>query len=781
MIRGRMPASWKWLAVLCICCGSELRLSLAKSETLSSVPTGVTINNDLFSVRYFGETHTVQIWRKTIKVLETEPPQHPPLEVRTTVVSTLLGKGNAIEICDHLGDTQQFIVYPQLPFVFLQTCLANSDKKVRIVDQVVPLDATLFLENYPEQWHVLAHNGLFEADRPQTTYCWLALAKPRVREGIVLGWLTHHRGSGIVETVASQDKLGLRARCEYGTLQVPAGAKVSGEILAVAWFEDVLDGLETYADLAARINDVTLPDKVPCGYCTWYSSPHGGSSDERHLAEFAQFCQDRNLKDYGFDVIQIDDHWQNGLSRKGPRGDYTRHRPDGPYPGGMKAVADRVRYCGFTPGLWFIPFAWNHREPIFQTHQDWFVHHPDGNVYEVYWAGTCLDMSHPQARQFLTASIRRMTRDWGFGYLKIDGLWSGMAAAIRYPAKPYGDDDLGEAVFYDPARTNLQLYRDGLKLVREAAGQEAFLLGCNIAQNLRTLGGSFGLVDGMRVGLDIGARWDKIVKCARAASRQYFWHGRMWFNDPDCLMLREPLTLDQARAWASLIGISGQMNLVSEWLPGLAPQRLDILKRTIPNHGLCGRPIDLLEQTPPKIWQLTDRSMGQRRDIVCIINWDDKSSKTMSIDLKTLGLDSDASYVGFDYWPSRFVAPFSKALQVELPPGSCRIISLQQKLDRPQLVSTSRHVSQGIVDVTEQNWNSPTKVFSGVGRVVKNDPYEIRLYVPADYRVDVVQASDVTRKTEIPVRFEQNDQTVRVNFTPTRTGLVSWLIRFSRR
>jgi len=43
------------------------------------------------------------------------------------------------------------------------------------------------------------------------------------------------------------------------------------------------------------------------------------------------------------------------------------------------------------------------------------------------------------------------------------------------------------------------------------------------------------------------------------------------------------------------------------------------------------------------------------------------------------------------------------------------------------LVSTSRHVTQGIVDVTGETWNAARKTLSGVSQVVGNDPYELRV------------------------------------------------------
>jgi len=105
-------------------------------------------------------------------------------------------------------------------------------------------------------------------------------------------------------------------------------------------------------------------------------------------------------------------------------------------------------------------------------------------------------------------------------------------------------------------------------------------------------------------------------------SRLYFLHNRLWHNDPDCLMLRDPLTLDQARAWGSSIAVNGQLNIVSEWLPGLPADKLDIIKRSIPNHGLCARPVDPFEKDPAQIWHLTAGAGQQRKDIIGFFNWD---------------------------------------------------------------------------------------------------------------------------------------------------------------
>ena len=116
-------------------------------------------------------------------------------------------------------------------------------------------------------------------------------------------------------------------------------------------------------------------------------------------------------------------------------------------------------------GLWYIPFGWDHTRDIFKDHQDWFVHNRQGKPYEVHWAGTCLDMTHPEARNFLAKTVSRISNDWGFKYIKIDGLWTGLAAKITYPNPNYQPDNLGDAVFHDSNSTTLQAYRQGLELV----------------------------------------------------------------------------------------------------------------------------------------------------------------------------------------------------------------------------------------------------------------------------------------------------------------------------
>jgi hypothetical protein len=47
------------------------------------------------------------------------------------------------------------------------------------------------------------------------------------------------------------------------------------------------------------------------------------------------------------------------------------------------------------------------------------------------------------------------------------------------------------------------------------------------------------------------------------------------------------------------------------------------------------------------------------------------------------------------------------------------------------VLSTSRHVTQGIVDLASETWDGRKRQLRGVSRVVGGDAYEIRVMMPA--------------------------------------------------
>jgi alpha-L-fucosidase 2 len=444
----------------------------------------------------------------------------------------------------------------------------------------------------------------------------------------------------------------------------------------------------------------------------------------------------------------------------------------------MKATASQLEGHGLRPGLWFTPFSWDPRDPLFQDRQEWFVKKENGSLYEVLWAGWCLDMTHPQARGFLAGSVRRMTRDWGFRYLKPDAMWCGLAARCNYPGTAYVDDSFGDSVFHDPYSTGIEAYRTGIRTLREAAGPNTYIAACNIAQNVRSMGGAIGLVDAMRIGPDTGANWDDIMPNFHLGSRLYFLHNRVWHNDPDCLMLRAPLSLTQARSFASWVALSGSLNLVSEWLPGLPADRLDCLRRSMPNSGLSARPLDLFEHAPARVWHLTDR----RRNVVGLFNWDAKTSQKVSVKLEALGLKAkNARYVGLDYWSGKVVPIQDDTLSAELPPSGCSVVAVAQIQDHPQFLGSSRHITQSFVDVGETHWKRGT--LSGTCKLVGGDPTELRFVTVSTggtWKSVGVEVAKTDREAGISAASKEEDGLLRVTLAAPTNREVQWSVRFEK-
>jgi hypothetical protein len=711
------------------------------------------------------------------------------VSIETLEKSTDFGKGiqytcKIIPINGILGYT---LIKPISEDYILIWALCDDTTLIR---EIRPLSLNIFED--PNTFCLLAPDGLTSGKDPKQSYLFIAGGKSNSNRVFNTGWISQKKGSGIVFSSPQGNHLKIEFLLEYG---VPTHLRES-EVLVVQLGVEISQILGNYANLIKNYYKISLPPVIKGGYCTWYASYHPGAADEVSLAKLAKFAHNRNLTKYGFEVIQIDDMWQSGPSRRhswkkppetlkkrtkadsGPWSDFSTHRRFGFYPHGMKKIANKLKNLSIKPGIWLMPFAWDPLSKSLKNNHDWFVKRKDGKIYQVFWAGWCLDMSNPSAQEFLKNAIHRITEDWGFEYLKMDGLWSGMATKIRYPDSKYGPDDIGDAVFYDKSMTNIEIYRKGLEIVRESAKKGTFLLGCNVAQNFRTLGASMGLLDAMRIGRDIGANWNAVIPCIEMSSRLYFLNGQVWYNDPDCLMLRNPLTIEQAQSWASWIVLTGQLNIVSEWLPRLSQERLDVFLRSIPNTGLVARPLDILENDPARIWHLLkpETQRTNRRDIVGLFNVKEDQSISINLQLKDLKIPPSPfnQYIAYDYWKKNYVGPFKDTIKIDLNPTSCTILSILPILEKPQILSTSRHISQGMIDILSEVWDESRKMLRIKSELMKDELYIVNLYVPSLKMKNI----KVVTENNVIIREKQEGPQISITLQTNQTCNIEWVIEF---
>jgi hypothetical protein len=190
--------------------------------------------------------------------------------------------------------------------------------------------------------------------------------------------------------------------------------------------------------------------------------------------------------------------------------------------------------------------------------------------------------------------------------------------------------------------------------------------------------------------------------------------------------------------------------------------------------------VDLFENEPARVWLLTDERRTPRRDVVALYNW---TSKPLDVDipLARAGLPEAEAYVAYDFWANAFVPPFKSVLRTSLAGESCRVLAVRPLLDRPFLLSTSRHITQGIVDVIEEQWNAARKTLNGKSQVVAGDPYELRVVAPSQpksWKAVKAELSPDDLAAGAEIKLAQTDACVRATIRSPKSRAVSWKMTF---
>ncbi len=363
----------------------------------------------------------------------------------------------------------------------------------------------------------------------------------------------------------------------------------------------------TVADQIGR-NHHARTSRTNAGWCSWYY--YFGSETEQDILDAVAELSQAGWRDE-LPVIQIDDGW-NKRTPDGERvwGDWM---PGAKFPRGMKALADDIHQAGFQAGLWLAPFSVDPASRLRAEHPDWLVQSDDGPAE--YWGVHALDLTHPEALEFVQNTFERVFDEWGFDYVKIDFLLHAVQPGRRR----------------DRSQTRVQAFREGLRRIRRAAG-ERYVLTCGCPEGL-----AIGLADAQRIGPDVSSRWyvpmglphwpygNCSVKPAAVYTLAKQWqHMRWWHNDPDCVVVRAHgspteaaqhegelaqgpygLSEQEARLWARLIRMSGGLFLLSERISDLEPSRLELLKDVMTMRTRFARRVDWYEHALCSLW-ITD-------------------------------------------------------------------------------------------------------------------------------------------------------------------------------
>jgi len=296
--------------------------------------------------------------------------------------------------------------------------------------------------------------------------------------------------------------------------------------------------------------------QIPPVWCSWYQYYSAVTEDD--IAGNLAAMDDLDVP---VGIVQIDDGYEAGP------GDWLV--PSGRFrdlPGLVRRILDTGRRAG----IWIAPMLVGRASRLYAEHPDWVVRSQEtgepvfaGNV--VGQECTALDLTHPGAAEYLSHVLSTM-RAWGIDYFKIDFVYAGAYEGRRHEDVP-----------------GVTAYRAGLRVVRDAIGPEALLLGCGAP-----ILPSVGLVDAMRVGSDIDARYappdgNASMPSQRNATRNTIaraWqHGRFWVNDPDSLMLRPGV--ERREEWAGTVERFGGLRSSGDGLAELDEWGLETTRRLL--------------------------------------------------------------------------------------------------------------------------------------------------------------------------------------------------------
>lgn len=429
-----------------------------------------------------------------------------------------------------------------------------------------------------------------------------------------------------------------------------AGTVLKSDVFCITYCEDPISALENYSDLICSHSPIppTKQFEVPSGYCTWYYflGDINESIIENATTEMARHSVSLPVK-----YIQIDDGWQKC---------YGEWEAGEKFPNGMKAHADHITSKGFLPGLWFAPL-WANKARIKQEHPEYFT--KDRTTGEVT---KTLDLSVPEARDFLREVFRKATYDWGYKYLKLDLFTT----------------CFGSQEFRDPTYNSLKNYRKCLEVIRESIPKDTFILGCT-APFLA----SVGLVDGIRVCPDIAGEWIATKEVFNRVFNRYFYHKKLFINDSDCLIIRKAENEDEEcnrncvrtdeenKLFVSAMAASGGTLMFSDKLSLLGEEQLKWLSYLFPANTDTAIPLDITKEYIPSVLDC-----GKRGDIrtVMLINWEEKE--------KSFSLDVENSHV-FEFWSQEYRGICSSRYEKALPPHSCEVLFISEA-SKPTVVGS---------------------------------------------------------------------------------------------
>lgn len=674
-------------------------------------------------------------------------------------------------------------VYPTKPFITAQVIFENTTNKAVQVSKLTPWavgaprSGSVFMGPNASQALLLDNGRLFrgfsdyaEVSRGKTISQWnLAAHNPATGYTVIAGFLTNHRAYTqihIERTDAAPDNAFdlFRAECIYD----PPVEVAPKERLESEWFylalgeQEPLLGLDRFAKAKAVVNGVR-DDRpfLPHGWDSWSTRYHR-EIDEAKMLENLDFL-DKHLKRYGWTHFSIDAGWERGL------GDWEPN-PER-FPRGMRPITEEIHRRGMTAGIWIDPFTILRDSEFARAHPDWLAEpHALGRI--VMGANKLiLDVTVPEAAEYVRELVRKIRRDWGFDALVETDFVYHLLLAETYA---------------NPALTRIEVMHLGMRALREGFGEDGFIMAMT-PQPVNAVH-----AQGIRTGMDCAPLWRSgkpqgpwgAVETLTNAVRRFYFSPHLYVADQDCAFFghassrarwnvqqQAALTFDQSIAWLTGAALTGVVK-IGEPFVDLSEKEVAVLRRLLPWAGRPARPLDLFQEGSPRLWWLPLQEAAGEWHILAVFNWNDATPQTISVPFSAMGLDTRAFYTVYDFWQEHYHGVAQARLDVQVPPGTVRLYGLRRHTETPMFLASDVHITQGALDHRSIVWNAEARSLEGVFDAIADTEYNLRILAPEPWEMKEAALS----KGEAALFRE--GRVIRLQFHNDSPGRLTWTLKF---
>lgn len=332
---------------------------------------------------------------------------------------------------------------------------------------------------------------------------------------------------------------------------------------------------------AAMCRTPRLPKEPLFGFNDWYAA-YGRNTATNFLVDAAFVVSLCKGLPY-LPTVVMDDGWQKyappvveRLTGKFDSGWGPWTESSKSFGMDMKTFCSRIAALGARPGLWYRPLCMN---------------------------GKTCDPSDPDVIARIKADIGRF-RDWGFRFVKMDYLTYDLCGHFS------GFDEGGRLVrdrreWKDRGHTTAEIIIGLYQAMRDAAGDDVVLLGCNAVNHLCA-----GIFEATRVGPDTsGKDWNQTHRNGYSSvAFGGLENGLLYAADPDCvgLAFEGAIPWKKNREWIDLLSRSGMPAFVS-WRRQLSNEKVADAFRQLFVRA-CSRdmsiePLDWIENPVPCKWR----------------------------------------------------------------------------------------------------------------------------------------------------------------------------------